>query len=247
MPGGPAFRGPPPLTRGYRGLGAREGEPERSTPAYAGLPPTRPSTSTPTRVHPRLRGATVRPSWRVKGISGPPPLTRGYRRRDRPRLPAEGSTPAYAGLPAPEPGPSRPPRVHPRLRGATGTRAGAIATAAGPPPLTRGYHALDRLRAAEQRSTPAYAGLPPGAVSGKASARVHPRLRGATGSTSAVRVLTHGPPPLTRGYPAAMKRISERTGSTPAYAGLPGASTSLTGPAAVHPRLRGATGRRTRR
>ena len=91
--------GLPPRMRGSRLLDDATATGLRSTPAYAGKPPSAPSVRWSDRVYPRVCGEAGRGPYLHFLHYGLPPRMRGSRlaRHNQANLP--GSTPAYAGKP----------------------------------------------------------------------------------------------------------------------------------------------------
>ena len=89
-----------------------------------------------------------------------------------------GFTPAYAGKIPKEPIKTKPPVVHPRIRGEDAGRDGARRLSGGSPPHTRGRYDIRDAENVVNRFTPAYAGkMTPFALLSIIS-EVHPRIRG---------------------------------------------------------------------
>ena len=90
---------------------------------------------------------------------------------------------------------------------------------------------------------PAWAGQPTHRSSICAPVKVYPRVGGATISGGTLRPFTSGLPPRGRGNPAEADAEACCLGSTPAWAGQPGAKHVLVTLAGVYPRVGGATRR----
>ncbi len=108
-----------PCVRGYRrknaillmGLG--------SIPVCTGLPPSRLRTKAPLRVYPRVYGATGCPVATLRWPPGLSPCVRGYHFGVGKEVGTVGSIPVCTGLPLPNGCARRPPKVYPRVYGAT--------------------------------------------------------------------------------------------------------------------------------
>ncbi len=155
--------GPSPLARGsqYGAAGARRRV--GSIPARAGQP-----------LHQLVSHARD---------AGPSPLARGSRFAGFLTRPAFGSIPARAGQPVPRDDRHRIVGVHPRSRGAAGLRPGFPRACRGPSPLARGSLRRRGPGAHARGSIPARAGQPSTRSSRPTGTRVHPRSRGAAGTT----------------------------------------------------------------
>ena len=132
--------GSSPLTRGA--LRGHETHPRSSRliPAHAGSTIFTASSACGSPAHPRSRGEHLVVPVGVIPLAGSSPLTRGARRRGRPRAGAGRLIPAHAGstrLPR-----ARPHRLraHPRSRGEHQIASAADVNANGSSPLTRGAH-----------------------------------------------------------------------------------------------------------
>src|SRR5690606_16627413 len=92
--------GLPPRTRGSRASFPRRSKCARSTPAYAGITPSRFFATIPSPVYPRVRGDHSSVGRRNGYGGGLPPRTRGSHTRSGAHWRRWGSTPAYAGITA---------------------------------------------------------------------------------------------------------------------------------------------------
>ncbi len=201
----------------------------RSTPAYAG-------TTAPEKAE------------RVYTF-GPPPRTRGQRRRRRPSGSTRSVHPRVRGdNVVPVLRSYAPTRSTPAYAGTTDGHPPPHSRQYGPPPRTRGQRHIRDGYGRRQRSTPAYAGTT------LSKPFVVPRI--------------DGPPPRTRGQLRRARAAPGRSRSTPAYAGTTGDphdfATPDDGPPprtrgqrqgaiddhpspTVHPRVRGDNARNRRR
>ena len=130
-----------------------------------------------------------------------------------------GFTPAYAGKIPKEPIKTKPPVVHPRIRGEDAGRDGARRLSGGSPPHTRGRYDIRDAENVVNRFTPAYAGkMTPFALLSIIS-EVHPRIRGEDRACLQAPESPSGSPPHTRGRSPAIQAVDLHVGFTPAYAG----------------------------
>ncbi len=150
-----------------------------------------------------------------------------------------GSIPACAGEPDRERQRLDHARVHPRLRGGAEARHGVSRAHQGPSPPARGSRELIALVVELVRSIPACAGEPRCHRRAHADPRVHPRLRGGAGGTTAARRPATGPSPPARGSRDDAAEDRGRQRSIPACAGEPPARRFFLARVEVHPRLRG--------
>ena len=234
------YRGPSPLTRGSLRREGDQAVSARSIPAHAGQPRSRWRRSLPTPVHPRSRGAAHRLEVAVARYKGPSPLTRGSPRLSARRRSSRRSIPAHAGQPSPAASSRSRAAVHPRSRGAAGSRGRRGRAACGPSPLTRGSPLRGDERHRADGSIPAHAGQPDLGRARRASPRVHPRSRGAADRAPPRAPGVPGPSPLTRGSRRSRTSRRCRIGSIPAHAGQPVTELVTATILGVHPRSRGA-------
>ena len=129
-----------PRGRGNRWVGAWRAFPSRSIPAWAGQPPANGRLWVPSRVYPRVGGATAQAPFPPTGYEGLSPRGRGNRRRRRRRR--------------------RRDSVYPRVGGATYCPPLVLAPASGLSPRGRGNRVLAGDAAVLARSIPAWAGQP---------------------------------------------------------------------------------------
>ncbi len=132
------------------------------------------------------------------------------------------------------------PWVHPRSRGAASSRNLRALAHQGPSPLSRGSHVSIAERQGRAGSIPALAGQPRCRCAERSPARVHPRSRGAAPTLKASAMACVGPSPLSRGSRGNSAHRRRASGSIPALAGQPSASTRRRASPGVHPRSRGA-------
>ena len=191
------------------------------------------------RVYPRLRGDHARPTMQPSSCAGLPPPARGSL---QPYACAPGgrrSTPACAGITLHLRNAGVEKWVYPRLRGDHPSCSMSTHAQWGLPPPARGSLLLPRLQPRHPRSTPACAGITPPPPACAAAPWVYPRLRGDHGVGWGAALGLLGLPPPARGSLARVGQSRERTGSTPACAGITSAGSPRPGPARVYPRLRG--------
>ncbi len=231
--------GLPPRMRGSLVGDGRCPVPERSTPAYAGIPGEAALLAGLHAVYPRVCGDPRRGSATRGSTRGLPPRMRGSRRPIRTPVRCGRSTPAYAGIP-PEAGPCvRAVPVYPRVCGDPADPNAEGEIRLGLPPRMRGSLEGRHLDGQVARSTPAYAGIPPPVRMRPASGAVYPRVCGDPPATCNDRSYMHGLPPRMRGSPAGDPQRRPTHRSTPAYAGIPSCSASARAASSVYPRVCG--------
>jgi len=203
----------PPATAAASAGGASpraRGNPERGggrprargcIPACAGEPCPGAEPRPRGTVHPRVRGGTSGRMTSTQPPKGASPRARGNHLR-RSMVPSpERCIPACAGEPGTS-GPSpRSPRVHPRVRGGTNGLALAIFWTQGASPRARGNLAHRERLGGGTGCIPACAGEPSRSSSACPPRRVHPRVRGGTGSSPTVALQRSGASPRARGNP----------------------------------------------
>ena len=218
--------GPSPLARGHQERAGGHPVAVGSIPARAGSP-HRGGRAWPRRgVHPRSRGVTPRDRRGSPRGEGPSPLARGHPSPASAATIEAGSIPARAGSPAHGWSFGGLLTVHPRSRGVTATPPPVAPGPTGPSPLARGHRRDDAAAAAVVRSIPARAGSPVGRSRAGADLGVHPRSRGVTDAKADKATGERGPSPLARGHPYQCPLCAAGTGSIPARAGSPGATTA---------------------
>ena len=129
--------------------------------------------------------------------------------------------------------------VYPRLRGDHVPRSLVGSAPLGLPPPARGSQHGVRLLLRIARSTPACAGITPGADDGRSRAEVYPRLRGDHPSSVRLCAVVGGLPPPARGSLAVRVHTERFRGSTPACAGITSGRRTARSRRRVYPRLRG--------
>ncbi len=195
-----------------------------------------PGTSGPS---PRARGSPddMYPAYVAHG---PSPRARGSHGSDRRGGPGGRSIPACAGLTSSASCTRSCGAVHPRVRGAHRAGVPKEAIYTGPSPRARGSRPRPGLPRRPGRSIPACAGLTRGARALPVRRPVHPRVRGAHASSTAVIESRAGPSPRARGSRARGRGAARSRRSIPACAGLTAESGRAAAGDAVHPRVRGA-------
>ena len=211
----------------------------RGSPAYAGMDPMRPS-STSLRIWlPRLRGDGPSHMRGTTARSMAPPPTRGWTFAGNGRRPDRNGSPAYAGMdPRRFPSECRWHRL-PRLRGDGPRTRHAMAMRIGAPPPTRGWTPLGTYAHFTPAGSPAYAGMDPCSASAATPTTGLPRLRGdgPRPARHAQRIL-RAPPP-TRGWTLRHRRRHRLAQGSPAYAGMDRCRPYARSPRTWLPRLRG--------
>ena len=220
-----APRAPPPglspPTRGNLKMRSQSIRVNRSIPAHAGEPATRPLSRRNRAVYPRPRGGTVDGRAGVLVGDGLSPPTRGNREAADPPRTAAGSIPAHAGEPHRRVRLVEVEGVYPRPRGGTPKHCRPPLCGRGLSPPTRGN--LVRRRAGDRNrgSIPAHAGEPANHAGNHHGAGVYPRPRGGTAEEARAAPPDPGLSPPTRGNPAIREGVDGFVRSIPAHAGEP--------------------------
>ena len=189
--------------------------------------------------HPRSRGENNHLDSPAHYELGSSPLTRG--KRDAPIDLGELARliPAHAGKTDWHLCAFRSGRAHPRSRGENNAQSVAAATGKGSSPLTRGKHAVPRVRDHRPRLIPAHAGKTHSRFRTARTWRAHPRSRGENCLLASACRLIQGSSPLTRGKRLVRTERENPSGLIPAHAGktlIPALAGVLAG---AHPRSRG--------
>ena len=152
-----------------------------------------------------------------------------------------GSIPACAGEPAPRA--LRPPAsgVYPRVCGGTSPVRATSARRMGLSPRVRGNQSAAAGRRRTDRSIPACAGEPHGALLCPRPPMVYPRVCGGTSSVGAPISSQCGLSPRVRGNPPASSPLFTCRRSIPACAGEPGCPVQSPDWPGVYPRVCGGT------
>ena len=236
---GSKARGGPPLTRGSPSSRSALLCSRGWTPAHAGEPSKLELLAHCQQVDPRSRGGAFDAMGNATPIQGGPPLTRGSRAHESECLSTFRWTPAHAG----EPRAPRPMRasvgVDPRSRGGASASYARLWSKVGGPPLTRGSRDDTGPRAESRGWTPAHAGEPERREPTVIVGQVDPRSRGGARREVTRRDVERGGPPLTRGSRRARLLPHVRPGWTPAHAGEPLRTSSISSGCGVDPRSRG--------
>ena len=230
-----------PLARGHPSLVTLSTVRYGSIPACAGAPGVLPPVQARAWVYPRLRGGTQERRRRHPPTQGLSPLARGHRPNAAEGSLSEGSIPACAGAPGAAVAPGLACGVYPRLRGGTAKQAFRSIRSTGLSPLARGHPGLLYSARSACRSIPACAGAPRASTSGTWGCWVYPRLRGGTFGQEPEEIVEWGLSPLARGHRRSLSAFFAFSGSIPACAGAPLASTVRRRRLRVYPRLRGGT------
>ena len=134
---------------------------KRIIPAYAGSTPTGPSSKSPARDHPRIRGEHLPRDFQGARRGGSSPHTRGAPTGLGSALTLGGIIPAYAGSTSPPPFAARPSGIIPAYAGSTRGLSAAMPTHLGSSPHTRGARLGCRRLRHRRGIIPAYAGSTP--------------------------------------------------------------------------------------
>ena len=197
-----------------------------SIPAWAGEPLFALTTSSTTKVYPRVGG----------GTNFEPPT---YERKER-------SIPAWAGEPRSYLFFCHSRWVYPRVGGGTGLLPTRRLAVRGLSPRGRGNPLLRKPSPDLKRSIPAWAGEPRALPRMNSRAPVYPRVGGGTASLPVLHSIAWGLSPRGRGNQFHFWARLGKIRSIPAWAGEPGTLTKSTGYGKVYPRVGGGTRKRSR-
>ncbi len=192
-----------------------------SIPAGAGEPYDAARLAPVSPVYPRGCGGTVGLEQVEVSGRGLSPRVRGNPQGLRPAGVRHRSIPAGAGEPRAWSGRRAPTRVYPRGCGGTGMMEGPKTRAEGLSPRVRGNLSLRELVTENERSIPAGAGEPHGALMSSARHEVYPRGCGGTDVHDRCCDCGAGLSPRVRGNPRALGAASFPVRSIPAGAGEP--------------------------
>ena len=169
-----------PRVRGHPVIRLPNGAYRRSIPACAGPPRTPRRSPPPSRVYPRVCGATREFDPRRVRTEGLSPRVRGHPSSLSSSVSCPGSIPACAGPPSRRCSRGEGPWVYPRVCGATHRIGVRCEHLQGLSPRVRGHQARRVDRHAPLRSIPACAGPPSVTTSACRVSSVYPRVCGAT-------------------------------------------------------------------
>ena len=187
-----------------------------------------------------MRGADHFADLLLRLAQGSSPLARGRWQDHRVPQVRPGFIPACAGQIQSRRNHGRSGWVHPRLRGADGTRVRVSWLFLGSSPLARGRSRTPGSSWPEFGFIPACAGQISGQQFGRWRAGVHPRLRGADNKRGRIGNTVRGSSPLARGRCIIFFFIRYCGGFIPACAGQITTTQTTRDISWVHPRLRGA-------
>src|SRR5579884_1764949 len=184
----------------------------------------RSSSSSPSRVHPHVRGDDTGEIAHWTFASGPPPRAwgrseGGYIQGLRP-----GSTPTCVGTITALDTQRASRWVHPHVRGDDVESGDHFCRHRGPPPRAWGRSPADRDGAFQAGSTPTCVGTIASASTPSGTTRVHPHVRGDDELTMTIDSIDVGPPPRAWGRYLLCAGPCPRTGSTPTCVGTMSAS-----------------------
>ena len=192
---------------------------QRITPAYAGKRPEPQCNQTSGKDHPRLCGEKgFLYGNPVHHVGSPPPM-RGKVCITCYRNLIAGITPAYAGKRLADFYGVTTDWDHPRLCGEKDFSAKTPLHDLGSPPPMRGKVPASPPVRNASGITPAYAGKRQITVHSGGSSQDHPRLCGEKFTTKGGGLVIKGSPPPMRGKAWKKRRLRQRFGITPAYAG----------------------------
>ncbi len=214
-------RGLSPRVRGNQVFGRFADDVDGSIPACAGEPPSVDCGHELMSVYPRVCGGTPH-FCRGRQISqGLSPRVRGNPKGLDADGVGVGSIPACAGEPVVASLTRVPVRVYPRVCGGTSDAERIRAAAAGLSPRVRGNRTDGTRLTISERSIPACAGEPAGALRKNRNRKVYPRVCGGTGLMGRASRLAKGLSPRVRGNPFFASRNEIIRRSIPACAGEP--------------------------
>ena len=191
----------------------------RFTPTCVGTTFTTALPVSTTAVHPHVRGDDRISNPTGKVAAGSPPRAWGRLGEPRPAPELVRFTPTCVGTTVDSAHPSKPPAVHPHVRGDDLAAAAGAAAAYGSPP--RAWGRLGR------GSTP------------RAPPAVHPHVRGDDVRSRAVTGEKDGSPPRAWGRPGSVLRSGVGRRFTPTCVGTTTSSHASGGTSTVHPHVRG--------
>ncbi len=192
-----------------------------SIPACAGKPYCEQVAMGLPKVDPRVRGEAFISAKSKRSLWGRSPRARGSRRRNRPRLPQQGSIPACAGKPRYNAHKDSPGQVDPRVRGEARAACVSGLIARGRSPRARGSLMGNASLSSAPGSIPACAGKPGFAKLLVKVHRVDPRVRGEARVRLDSRGSKTGRSPRARGSRVSTLSCRSVPGSIPACAGKP--------------------------
>ena len=172
-------------------------------------------------------------------MKGPPPRARGRPAIGRGPTVGHGTTPACAGTTAAIAAASARRRDHPCVRGDDMFARYRFRSVWGPPPRARGRRCRPHEPGANTGTTPACAETTSTPLTGSASSRDHPRVRGDDSANDVIDLSAEGPPPRARGRQDVAVQLERLHGTTPACAGTTWLMTSPQPARGDHPRVRG--------
>ena len=231
--------GSPPHARGRRQQAISYPVCRRITPACAGKTTKKWQRHTPMPDHPRMRGEDSVRIHSISSLYGSPPHARGRLCLPPPLSGPGRITPACAGKTRSFPGPFRPGRDHPRMRGEDVKPRFDPSPGLGSPPHARGRPGDVPGNHRQSRITPACAGKTRKRLCRLRHSPDHPRMRGEDPVNFASELYGSGSPPHARGRPTNDHLWVYWVGITPACAGK--TDWTCTGRCSPwdHPRMRG--------
>ena len=135
--------------------------------------------------------------------------------------------------------------AHPRVCGATALEEDIAGLAEGPSPRVRGNRVQAAVSGHAQGPIPACAGQPRVISVSRSPIKAHPRVCGATPLDFIACLLGNGPSPRVRGNLQELDTHRHKGGPIPACAGQPWSCPFASQSAWAHPRVCGATGKRS--
>ena len=192
---------------------------KRIIPAYAGSTPTGPSSKSPARDHPRIRGEHLPRDFQGARRGGSSPHTRGAPTGLGSALTLGGIIPAYAGSTSPPPFAARPSGIIPAYAGST-LRCRTRCRTRWDHPRIRGEHSKnDNWAIAGAGSSPHTRGARADCPRPCRPTWDHPRIRGEHVLVVAGFDTDEGSSPHTRGARPPPAETQRRLRIIPAYAG----------------------------
>ncbi len=228
-----------PLTRGTHRRERLRQSRKRFIPAHAGNTAQSSIGTARHTVYPRSRGEHAELLDAAAQNRGLSPLTRGTQQPERQETGSVRFIPAHAGNTpaAPVRHDARP--VYPRSRGEHNGKPQLYCRLRGLSPLTRGTLPPLPLERQDIRFIPAHAGNTSHASALRRGLTVYPRSRGEHHLPFVMLSGTSGLSPLTRGTPAARRRVVWGLRFIPAHAGNTTTTRRMASFIAVYPRSRG--------
>ena len=167
----------------------------RSIPTCVGLTGAPPRNTSPSSVHPHVRGAHCELLDGGPALGGPSPRAWGSPQHSDRSCPRHRSIPTCVGLTRCTAASGGEFTVHPHVRGAHARLRGGNSPSGGPSPRAWGSQPMPELDGAAVRSIPTCVGLTARSSFSQITTSVHPHVRGAHMSAGPCTRMTGGPSP----------------------------------------------------